>query len=93
MMTCINYSFQPILIHLQFSFSLVRSMETGILKRVMSRIYTTKPVCVDRQNFQRISIDESLPALLIVPIGVAASFAMLSFELLFKRLKWKLMCK
>lgn len=63
-------------------------MEIGIQKRTMSRIYTKKPVCVNRQNFQSISIDDSLPALLLVPYGILLSFAVLLVEKILHLLKF-----
>lgn len=67
--------------------SLIRLMEVGIQKRNMARIYTKKPVCVNRQNFQSISIDDSLPALLLIPYGALLSFIVLLAERIFSVLK------
>lgn len=69
-------------------FSLIKAREFGIMKRNMSRIYTKRPVCVNRQNFQSISIDDSLPALLLVPYGVLLSLAVLLFEKILHLLKF-----
>lgn len=60
--------------------SLIRMLENGVHRRVYSKFYTKKPVCVNRQNFQSISIDDSLPALLIVPFGILLSFVVLVVE-------------
>lgn len=61
-------------------------MEIGIRKRIMARIYTNKPVCVNTQNFQRISITDALPALLIIPFGISLAVAILLVEKLCKLL-------
>jgi hypothetical protein len=68
-------------------------METGVMKRAMSRIYTKRPVCLNRQNFQSISIDDSLPALLIVPFGVVISLLILFIERIIKIFKKDLCMK
>ena len=60
--------------------SLIRTLENGIHRRAHSKFYTKKPVCVNRQNFQSISIDDSLPALLIVPFGSLLSLGVLLVE-------------
>lgn len=63
-------------------------MEIGIHKRNMARIYTKKPTCVNRQNFQSISIDDSLPAMLLIPYGVVLSFIVLVAEKILHFLKF-----
>lgn len=60
--------------------SLIKVMEVGVQRRTMSKIYTKRPICVNRQNFQSISIDDALPALLVVPFGIAFSLATLLVE-------------
>lgn len=72
--------------------SIIRAMETGILRRTMSRIYTKKPVCVNRQNFQSISIDDALPALLIIPFGIGLSLGIFVVERIIKMIKRDLWC-
>ena len=55
-------------------------MERGIQKRLLRKIYTKKPVCVNRQNFQSIGIDDCLPALLIIPFGCICALLALGIE-------------
>jgi hypothetical protein len=66
--------------NITFENSLIRVLESGVYRRVHSRFYTKKPVCVNSQNFQSISIDDSLPALLIVPFGILTCFVVLFAE-------------
>ncbi|CAO1408592.1 unnamed protein product [Diamesa hyperborea] len=60
--------------------NIVKLMERGIQKRLLSKIYTKKPVCVNRQNFQSIGIDDCLPALLIIPYGCILALVVLGIE-------------
>ena len=55
-------------------------MEQGHHKRTLRRIYTKKPVCVNRQNFQSIDINDCLPTLLIIPYGCILSLIILGIE-------------
>lgn len=68
--------------------SLIKAMEIGIQHRTMSRIYTKKPLCVNRQNFQSISIDDAFPALLVVPFGILFAFIVLVTEKVLSVLKF-----
>lgn len=58
-------------------------MEVGIQKRTISRFYTKKPVCVNRLNFQSIGINDSLPALILLPYGCVFAIVILILEKIF----------
>lgn len=84
------------LFHLSFLFSrsesrhpkkcvyrITRAMQTGIHRRMMSRFYTKKPICVNPLNFQSIGIDDAFPAMLLIPYGIAFALIILAFERIF----------
>jgi len=58
-------------------------LEVGIHKRILSRFYTKKPVCVNHVNFQSIGIDDALPALMLLPYGMAFALIILVLERIF----------
>lgn len=58
----------------------MRIMESGIRRRNFAKLYTMKPICVNRQNFQSISIDDALPAMLLIPYGIVFAFAAVFIE-------------
>jgi hypothetical protein len=66
----------------------MRIKETGMFARYLSKFYTKKPICVSRQNFQSISIDDSLPALLLIPYGIAFAFTVMLVEKLMHFMKF-----
>lgn len=70
-------------------------MEVGIYKRIISRFYTKKPVCVNRLNFQSIGIDDALPAMMLLPYGMVFAFIILALERIFalKRFENKICLK
>jgi len=63
---------------------MIKAMEFGIQKRTLSRLYTKRPVCVNRQNFQSIGIDDCLPAIMILPYGFLLAAAVGVIEKLYK---------
>ncbi|KAL7037251.1 hypothetical protein ACKWTF_009135 [Chironomus riparius] len=74
---------------------IVKTLEVGINKRILSRFYTKKPVCVNRLNFQSIGIDDALPAMMLLPYGMAFALIILALEKMFalKRFKNKICLK
>jgi hypothetical protein len=60
--------------------SFMRATEIGIQQRTMSKFYTKKPICESRQNFQSISINDAMPALLLVPYGALIAITVLVVE-------------
>lgn len=71
-----------------FKKSIIKVMEGGIRKRNMARLYTKKPGCVNRMNFQSISIDDSLPAMLLIPYGALVAFIVLVAEKIFSLIEF-----
>ncbi|CAO1387144.1 unnamed protein product [Diamesa serratosioi] len=63
-----------------FKVNIIKLMEQGHHKRTLRRIYTKKPVCVNRQNFQSIGINDCLPTLLIIPYACILSLIILGIE-------------
>lgn len=63
-----------------------RLRESGLQKRVSSRIYLKKPVCLSKgSNFVSVGLLDCYGAFLIFGIGVACCFIIFLFEGIWKR--------
>lgn len=67
-------------------FRMYRIRETAIQKRVSSRIYLKKPICLSKgSNFVSVGFLDCYGAFMIFGIGLGSSYLIFLFEILWKK--------